>query len=264
MAELSFRDLGEAAASLSRYFAITLHSEPASDRSFSYTAEDLIAERSLVRILERQEAALGQPGLHVTGTLFAKRYSVWARGALAAWSLFDVPLSLEHGKVGITLANRGIMYYTAYPASFERLEPGVMDRSAMTRQYIMRLEEHLMPILRAVSSCTGANEKVMWSIIGHNVYSLYASLASNSEFHLGQDRLAIIQEDWGMLASAAFLDSPRYKVFKHPRWTGPPLYLRKHCCLAHKLESHGYCASCPKLANEERLTLLMANTNAND
>lgn len=256
MAELSFLDQREAAASLNRYFAITLHSGAVPDPSFSYTADDLITERTLIDILEQQAVALGQPGLPVTGTLFAKRYSVWVRGALAAWSLFDVPLSLEHGNVGITLADRGIMYYTAYPASSERLESEVMDRAVLTRQYVMRLREHLFPVLQAVSSYTGANQKVMWSLIGHNVYSLYASFASNSEFRLGQERLAIVQEDWRTLASAAFLESARYTRFEHPRWQGPPVYLRNHCCLAHKLESHGYCDSCPKLTNEERLTII--------
>jgi ferric iron reductase protein FhuF len=265
MAEPIFLNQGEAAASLSHYFAITLYNEEQPNPSFSYTAEDLITESSLAHIVEQQAAALGQPGLHVTGTLFAKRYSVWVRGALAAWSLFDSPLDLDHSRVGLALADRGIMHYSAKPAFPEQTEDGERERKASTQQYMRSLEKHLIPVVRAVSLYTGANEKVVWSIIGHNVFSLYASLDSLSEFRLSPERLAIAQEDWITLASsAAFLKSARYPLFQHPRWQGPPVYVRKHCCLAHKLDSHGYCDSCPKLTNEERLNLFISSKKASD
>ncbi len=265
MTEHRFEHQGEAAASLSRFFAITLCNGAQPNHSFPYTAEDLITESSLALIVEQQAAALGQPGLRVTGTLFAKRYSVWVRGALAAWSLFDNPLDLDHGSVGLALMDQGIMHYSAKPAFPEQTEFGERERTSRTQQYMRSLEEHLIPVVRAVSSYTGANEKVMWSIIGHNVFSLYASLGSLSEFRLSPERLAISQKDWRTLASsAAFLESARYPLFQHPRWQGPPVYVRKHCCLAHKLDSHGYCESCPKLTNEERLNLFISSKKASD
>lgn len=253
---------GEAAEALQRHFALTLNSGSPVD--FPYTAADLIRESSLIAILDRQAAALGHPEPHVTGTLFAKRYSVWARGALASFSLYDYPLDLDHGRVRFRLAERGMMHYAAEAAIIVPCgTSGQDDRSTSASQYMGKLREHLAPIMRAVSTCTGANEKVMWSLVAHNAHSLYGGLEADSGLPMGRDRRSVVQHDWRMLSSAEPFGAARFSKFEDERLQGPPLYLRRHCCLAHKLDRigdsvHGYCGSCPKLTSEERWKLLYA------
>lgn len=256
----------EAAASLLRYFAI--HLEPSSDSDYPYSASDLICETSLARILDLQAAALGHPEPHVTGTLFAKRYSVWARGALAAFSLYDIPLDLAHKNVKLRLADRGMMLYAAEPASREWIAGA--DRSASAARYMEQLREHLAPIMKAVSACTGANETVMWSLVGHNTYSLYGSLTddrSSNRLQLSPNRLELVVQDWKTLASAEPMGPPHYVRFQDPLWQGPPVYVRPYCCLAHRLsekEKPVYCETCPKLTAESRRLLLSADKEARD
>jgi ferric iron reductase protein FhuF len=266
MTEEKDRASWEAAASLLHYFAIRL--EPGPDSDYPYSASDLISETSLVRILDRQAAALGHPERHVTGTLFAKRYSVWARGALAAFSLYDIPLDLTHENVKLRLADRGMMLYAAEPASREGLEGA--ERSTFAARYMDRLREHLAPIIKTVSACTGANETVMWSLVGHNTYSLYGSLTdvrSSNRLSLSPNRLELVLQDWKTLASAEPLGPAGYVEFQDPLWQGPPVYVRAYCCLAYRLagkEKPVYCETCPKLTAESRRLLLSANKEARD
>ncbi|MHA6480419.1 IucA/IucC family C-terminal-domain containing protein [Paenibacillus sp. strain BS8-2] len=248
----------EAAASLLRYFAI--HLAPWSDSDYPYSSSDFICENSLTRILDRQSAALGNPESHVTGTLFAKRYSVWARGVLAAFSLYDTPLDLAHENVKFRLADRGMMLYAAEPSREEGLTK--TNRSTFARTYMNRLREHLAPIFKAVSSNTGASETVMWSLVGHNVYSLYGSLTdSTSSYPLSTNRLELVMQDWQALALTETMGPARYTRFNDPLWQGPPVYVRAYCCLAYQLGGKGqeepdYCETCPKLSAERRLLML--------
>lgn len=256
----------EAAASLLHYFAI--HLEPGPDSDYPYSASDLICETSLARILDLQAAALGHPERHVTGTLFAKRYSVWARGALAAFSLYDIPLDLAHEKVKLRLADRGMMRYAAEPASREGMVGS--DRSTSAARYMEQLREHLAPIIKAVSACTGANETVMWSLVGHNTYSLYGSLTddrSSNLLRLSPSRLGLVLQDWKSLASAEPMGPAGYVRFQDSLWQGPPVYVRPYCCLAYRLgakEKPVYCETCPKLTADSRRLLLSANKETRD
>jgi ferric iron reductase protein FhuF len=82
-------------------------------------------------------------------------------------------------------------------------------------------------------------------------------------------RAAIIEADRNRLldrtrkAVNGFARNPlavRLQQFRHPAYLGPPVVLRKACCLAYQLQedghAHGYCATCPSSSAEERIRRL--------
>lgn len=54
---------------------------------------------------------------------------------------------------------------------------------------------HLEPVLRAVAVATRASDKVMWSLVAHNVQQLYARMINDQSIWKTDERLAKIQED---------------------------------------------------------------------
>lgn len=291
---------------LKLHFGTTLLPDDGS--SFPFAASDLLDPAGLECLLAIQSARLGGPSQRALGTLFAKRYSVFAQAACAAFSLFDARLELDHHRVAIRVADEGAMRYAAQLASGEEpdncpprttlaagpgfsapassggcdadlaysastdeiaVEPPVRPsfheagdeaRGAHARSFVQQLLEHLHPVLRAVSMHTGAHLQVMWSLIAHNVFSLYAMLQTEPGYWRNDQRLRLIGADWHALAAVEPF-SEAFHRFEHLRWQGKPVYMRTCCCLAYTLHldggrGHGYCGTCPRLRPEERLRVL--------
>ncbi|WP_340021587.1 (2Fe-2S)-binding protein [Paenibacillus sp. FSL K6-1096] len=231
--------------------------------SFPYSTEDLLDAVRLPLIIGQQSVQLGEPPGYVTGTLFAKRYSVLIMGLAASISLFDTPLSLRPGALRFGLTDAGTMRYEA-----EREASGVFPvndveaRQTRLIEYQEYLLEHLRQVFGAVSGYTGAKEKVMWSLVAHNLHTLYERLHSHSELWDSEKRDLIISQDYNTLLQPKKPDelSMRFRRYEHPQRQSPPFYLRTHCCLAYRVktgpEAGEYCSTCPSLSPEERrLTL---------
>lgn len=230
---------------------------------FPYAAKDLLDPAILYEVLARQSRQLGDVSSDVTGTLFAKRYSVLIAGMFAAYTLYDFPLSTDLSDIRIRLQRGGTMAYLV------RRDPGLANSADATGSrggrlpssearsdfsaYAQRIDEHFRTLFDAVSSITHANKKVLRSLVLHQVHMLYARLraeAAQPGFQpLG--RTSIIAADYLALnrpESAAFHASFRQAEESSPNH---PLLLRRYCCQAYRTssggKSHGYCESCPKI-----------------
>lgn len=231
--------------------------------SFPYSTEDLLDAASLSLIIRQQSVQLGEPPGYVVGTLFAKRYSVLIMGLVASISLFDTPLSLRSGALRFRLTDAGTMRYEAEKAASGEFPVNDMTaRQARLAGYQELLLEHLRQVFGAVSGYTGAKEKAMWSLVAHNLHSLYGRLHSHSELWDSEKRGLIISQDYNTLLQPEKPDelSMRFRRYEHPQGQSPPFYLRTHCCLAYRIktgpEAGEYCSTCPRLSPEERrLTL---------
>lgn len=230
---------------------------------FPYAAKDLLDPLVLYEVLARQSRQLGDVSSDVTGTLFAKRYSVLIAGMFAAYTLYDVPISTDLSDTRIRLEQGGRMAYlvrrdprlasSADAAGCGRARLPSSEARSDFSAYAQRIEEHFRTLLDAVSSITRANKKVLRSLVLHQVHMLYARLqaeAAQPGFKpLG--RTSIIAADYLALngpENAAFHASFRQAEESSPNH---PLLLRRYCCQAYRTslggKSHGYCESCPKI-----------------
>ncbi|WP_339253910.1 (2Fe-2S)-binding protein [Paenibacillus sp. FSL P2-0136] len=246
---------------MQQHFALTVTENRSN--SFPFSTEDLLDEAKLPLIIGQQSLQLGQPPGIVVGTLFAKRYSVLIMGLAASITLFDTPLSLLPGALRFKLTDAGMMQYEAETAATDRwFDNSSKIRQACLAHYMDRLLAHLRQVLQAVSGYTGAKEKVMWSLIAHNLHNLYGRLHTDKGLWDSEDRGRIISQDYTALLQPEKPDelSMRFKSYEHPKLRGRSLYLRTHCCLAYRIrigpDAGEYCSTCPKLSPEDRWNIL--------
>lgn len=230
---------------------------------FPYAAVDLLDPVILYEVLALQSRQLGDVSSDVTGTLFAKRYSVLIAGMFAAYTLYDVPISADLSDTRIRLEQGGTMAYLvrsdsqfANPAepmdAGRKKSPSSEARSGFSA-YARRIDEHFSAILDAVSSITHAHNKVLRSLVLHQVHMLYARLqaeAAHPDFR-PRGRAALIAADREALSrpeNAAFHANFRLAKESPPN---RPLLMRRYCCQAYRTSPgghpHGYCESCPKI-----------------
>ncbi|MZQ80885.1 hypothetical protein GQF01_01860 [Paenibacillus sp. 5J-6] len=254
----------EFTSSLQKYFVTSLRSTKKS--SYPYSAADLMEPSTLAPILAQQSALLGNAEKLVVGTLFAKRFSVFIMGLIAAASLHDTLLSAAPNHIRFRLTQGGAMAYETEIADASLL-PALCteERVLLFQDYVMRLQNHVEALFQAVALHTSTNIKVMWTLVSHNLQQLYVRLEADQEQWRTSERLELIRRDRAVLFEP--LDGNRLgvqlRIFEHPDWHGPRFYLRRHCCLAYQID-HGtvapdYCTTCPKLTAEDRLQLLRNN-----
>ncbi|WP_405107634.1 hypothetical protein MHH28_27615 [Paenibacillus sp. FSL K6-1217] len=246
---------------MQQHFAVTVTENRSS--SFPYSTDNLLDEAKLPLIIGQQSVQLGEPGGIVVGTLFAKRYSVLIMGLAASITLFDTPLSLQPGALRFRLTDAGMMHYEAETAATDKLPGNNPEvRQACLSNYLEHLLAHLRQVFQAVSGYTGAKEKVMWSLVAHNLHDLYGRLDTDRELWDSEDRGRIIGQDYNTLLQPGKPGelSMRFRKVEHPKLQGRPFYLRKHCCLAYRIrigpDAEEYCSTCPKLSPEERWRIL--------
>lgn len=246
---------------MQQHFAVTVAEKRST--SFPFSTEDLLDEAKLPLIIGQQSLQLGQPPGIVVGALFAKRYSVLIMGLAASITLFDTPLSLLPGALRFRLTDAGMMHYEAERAATDKWPANSSEvRQACLADYMDRLLAHLRQVLQSVSGYTGAQEKVMWSLIAHNLHNLYGRLHTDKGLWDSEDRGRIIGKDYTTLLQPEKPDelSMRFRRYEHPKLRGHSLYLRKHCCLAYRIrigpDAGEYCSTCPKLSPEERGRIL--------
>lgn len=229
---------------------------------FPYAASDLLDPAVLYEVLARQSRQLGDVSSDVTGTLFAKRYSVLIAGMFAAYTLYDLPISTDLRDTRIRLEQGGTMaYLVRHDPQFANSKGHTSIRLSASEArsgfsaYAQRIDEHFRTIFDAVSSITRANKKVLRSLVLHQVHMLYAALQAEAAYPDFQplDRTSIIAADCLALnrpENAAF-----HASFRHAEESTPnlPLLMRRYCCQAYRTspegKPHGYCESCPKIVS---------------
>ncbi|MEK3922141.1 hypothetical protein [Paenibacillus sp. FSL K6-2393] len=262
-------DFSEMSEALQQFFVTTIRVD-CDDSKYPIRVKDVLNDEKRNSILHEQAVQqglqLGGKGSVAVGTLFAKRYSVFVMSVISAFSLYDTILSIADDDVRFELNGAGGMRYeTRLKSSF--LEGGdPVQRRSESGLLKKRMLLHLEPVLRAVAVSTGASDKVMWSLVAHNVQQLYARMINDRSIWKTDERLEQIKEDQSIWLDKqqnenAFSFAFELHRFDHPKWQGPPFLIRRYCCLAYQIGSgshaHGYCNSCPKLDSESRLRKLL-------
>ncbi len=243
-------------ALLREHFAILLAETNEAEeilQTFPYAAEDLLDADKLRLLLERQAEQLGGVSPDVAGTLFAKRYSVLIAGMFAAYTLGGTMFPVEPSAVRIRPIGGGVMAYAVFK---ESLRPRGEQSDAS--RYIAQIETHSRAVLEAVSAATGANGKVLRSLVVHQVHTLYACLEAElrQEPSLETDKAERIRADHAAVKG-------RPGDWFHARLRpigadaeGQPLLLRPYCCQAYRTSGSGhaeeYCPTCPKSEGARR------------
>ncbi|MBT2284569.1 hypothetical protein J7E78_13585 [Paenibacillus polymyxa] len=261
-------DYSEMSEALQQFFVTTIQAT-CDDSKYPFRVKDLLNEEKRDLILREQAMQqglqLGGRGSAAVGTLFAKRYSVFVMSVISAFSLYDTILSVADDDVRFELNGAGGMRYETLleRSSLEGEDP--VQRRSESGLLKKRMLLHLEPVLRAVAVATGASDKVMWSLVAHNVHQLYARMINDQRIWKTDQRLKQIKEDQSIWldeqTESAFTFALELHHFDHPKWHGPPLLIRRYCCLAYQVgdggHTHGYCNSCPKLDSESRLRKLL-------
>ncbi|WP_440118551.1 hypothetical protein [Paenibacillus sp. QZ-Y1] len=260
-------DHSEMSEALQHLFVTTIRAT-CDDPKYPFRVKDLLDEEKRDSILREQALQqglqLGGKESVAVGTLFAKRYSVLVMAVISAASLYDTPLSIADDALRFELNGSGGMRYETQLES--ALLPG-SENPVQRRSEISilrdRLQLHLQRIFQSVAVATGASPKVMWTLVAHNVQQLYVRMINDRKIWKTDLRLAQIQEDQSVWLELQQDNSfaLKLKSFEHSKWQGPPLLIRRYCCLAYQVGSgshaHGYCNSCPKLDSESRLRNLL-------
>jgi hypothetical protein len=103
----------------------------------------------------------------------------------------------------------------------------------------------------------------MNALVAHNVQQLLTRLIEDQAIWKTDKRLQLIKDDVQVWLEESTNNSffTRFQRFEHPEWQGPPLLIRRYCCLAYQVGSgssaHGYCNTCPKLDSESRQRMLL-------
>ncbi|MGN7411975.1 hypothetical protein [Paenibacillus sp. SAF-068] len=258
----------EMTETLQHFFVTTIRANY-DDLKYPFRVKDLLDEKKRDSILREQAMQqglqLGGKGSAAVGTLFAKRYSVLVMAVISAFSLYDTTLSMAEDDIRFELnGSGGMRYETLLERTFLEGEDSVqrMSESGLLKK---RMLLHLEPVLRAVAVDTGASDKVMWSLVAHNVQQLYVRMVHDQRIWKTNQRLAQIKEDQSIWLDPhndnGYTFANELKPFEHPTWQGPPFLIRRYCCLAYQVgdgsHTHGYCNSCPKLDSETRLRNLL-------
>lgn len=261
-------DYLEMSEALQQFFVTTIRVD-CDDSKYPFRVKDLLNEEKRNLILREQAMQqglqLGGKGSVAVGTLFAKRYSVFVMSVISAFSLYDTILSIADDDVRFELNGAGGMRYETRleRTSLEGKNP--VQRRSESGLLKKRLLLHLEPVLRAVAISTGASDKVMWSLVAHNVQQLYARMINDQRIWKTDQRLAQIKEDQSIWLDRhndnGYTFAIELQQYEHPMWQGPPFLIRRYCCLAYQVgngsHTHGYCNSCPKLDSESRLHNLL-------
>lgn len=241
------------------------------DAGYPYSSAELLQPDSLDAVMRLHAEQLGQPVNRVVGMMFAKRYSVLIMGVLSTMSLYDRMPNVAPDLVRFRVTRHAEMIYRLSAAVASGAGWTAEERDARAEELMTRLQaEHIGPVYAAVAHRTGARPGTMWSLLSANIQNMYLRMLRQKSL-LPAGRAAIIEADRNRLldrtrnAVAGFARNPlavRLQQFRHPAYQGPPVVLRKACCLAYKLQedghAHGYCATCPSSSAEERIRRLAA------
>ncbi|WP_339241048.1 hypothetical protein MKX40_09595 [Paenibacillus sp. FSL R5-0517] len=253
---------------LQQFFVTTIRAD-CNDSKYPFRVKDLLDEEKRDLILREQAMQQGLQldgkGSVAVGTLFAKRYSVLVMAVISAFSLYDTTLSMADDDIRFALNGSGGMRYETLLEKTFLAGPDPVQRRSESTLLKKRMLLHMIPVLRAVAISTGASDKVMWSLVAHNVQQLYERMINDQRIWKTDQRLAQIKEDQSIWLDEqnenAFTFAMELNHFDHPEWQGAPFLIRRYCCLAYQVgdgsHTHGYCNSCPKLDSESRLHNLL-------
>lgn len=204
-------------------------------------ARTLLEPAYLAELLERFGTRYGHGDRRAVASLWSKwHFSALAAHGLAANLLLerDLPLGLHELHLGQSHEGQTtglVLHHAGKPLA--ELDP--------CSRFTTLLDDHLTPLVEALSTVSGASPKVFWSNAGNYLEHFTNALADHPM--AGPD---VGEPARALMESRTLPDGRRNPLFRPVRYVTPtardrPARVRRLCCIRYLIDELGYCANCP-------------------
>lgn len=207
--------------------------------SASLRASDLLDPQEMSALLARFGASYPGGDRRAIASLWSKWHlsNVIAHG-LATNLLLNrnLPLALEDTR--IALSPEGYTIGLCLPH-----EGGLLDAPTPYQRFQRLINEHLVPLVQALSTWSGAAPRVFWSNAGNYFEHFAFALQDHplADANTSAPALALIE-------TAVFDDgtrNPLYRPVRYQATAAGTQRIRQLCCLRYLLPEVEYCGNCP-------------------
>ncbi|MFW5689918.1 MAG: hypothetical protein ACOC1U_10125 [Spirochaetota bacterium] len=239
-------------------------SEGVDPARYELRATDLLKPASLHDAIGRMPPkSRSQRDEAISGTLFAKSYSLVALSVLTAFSLSDLRLSarLEAVRLSVT-AERGLRVLLRPEDDDTPPAPEAARRDGLAELLRELVAGNCASVFETIHRETGARMQTMWALLSTNIRNTYLRVEQQAQaLGIGERRLRVIADDRAVVFSPDALEGHNPLVqptrLYVPETPGAePTYLRNRCCLRYRISVDGervpYCLTCPLISDRER------------
>lgn len=205
------------------------------------------------RLAPAYSAGLGTKHHPVGGACALQHYAGrFVLAALGVWVQTGSLLSVEHGQWHVRLDDNGRTTGVAPAAEHTAAPTGVTDAAHAL------LQEHMRPIVDAVTSASRITDRVAYGCIAASCAGAFATLHRRAPAHRRTDLATVARQ---FLASTAWPgDRDLVELAEIPVQQGTGLVHKRHtCCLIRLGADRGACGPCPDIDPDERWTRLTRN-----
>ncbi|MFC0211686.1 IucA/IucC family C-terminal-domain containing protein [Paenibacillus chartarius] len=241
---------------------------PATENTFK-----LMDDEEIFRMLDAFGHAIRSPERKVTGSLFIKRYSALAAGALYAWIHHGCGLDVSLNRLAVTVEASGALRFHIADACVhedctadgERL--WTEEEAGRTEAYLVSVfTTNVVPVFDSVIRYSDIPSSTLWSTLSYLfIYWKRKWLEQASSVAMRMR----IEEVYGCLMSpvnTSFFDgcpvnplTPSFRTIEDPLHSGCTIMLRSKCCMNYRLPGEDrYCYTCPAISDERKIEKYLA------
>lgn len=227
-----------------------------------YSFVELTGPETARSLMESYAAFLKASDITPAATYFAS----WLRGmsltAQLLMSVHDAALdwSIENWRL-LVWEKDGRMEFAFHPVNAEIAAAPSTDRIAWRNSVLDGLYSNtLRPLVDAAAAATGLNSGQLWALMAGGMYyfrerQLEMLGADSAAFaQVESDYHYVMQEMKGEVFGRSRNPlAVKFRLVENPRNRQEKFPLKASCCLAYKTEGHGYCYTCPKLSEAQRM-----------
>ncbi|CAM5327713.1 hypothetical protein MAUB1S_05687 [Mycolicibacterium aubagnense] len=206
------------------------------DPSPAVSARELFDPRRIKECLTEFGRTYGKPDLQAVATQWSKwHFSVALTPVLALNIAADWQLPFSIDEIGVVLSSDSRTEGLRLPGSGQKVR---FDNAH--HRFSSIADDHLAPVVSALSQASKLPSKVLWSNAGNVVESVISECAA----WLGEEHRAI-RDARAFLASRTWPDGRRNDLFEPIRYAETGARRRRICCLRYRMDSLPLCKSCP-------------------
>lgn len=195
----------------------------------------LLDEDRLRQALGAFAANYAEPDAQAVATQWSKwHFSQFLPPVLVANIAADWLLPTAIGGIGIVLSPDSRTSAIRLPGEGARASV-----SGARQRFSPLVEEHLAPLIAALSRASGLPAKTLWSNAGNVVENIVGECAA----FLGEAHPGVVDAR-ALLATRSWPDGSRNDLFEPVRY-GDGRRRRRLCCLRYRMASLPLCKSCP-------------------
>lgn len=227
-----------------------------------YSFVELTKPETIRSLMETYAGILKASDITPAATYFAS----WLRGmsitAQLLMSVHDAALDWSIQNWTLLVSERdGRMSFAFHPVDAAIVSAPSTDRAAW-RDNLMNefYSTTLRPLIDAVSGATGVHSVQLWALMASGMYyyrehQLGVLGEGSSGFsQVEADYRYVMQEMKGEVFGRSRNPlAVKFRLVENPRNKQEKIPLKASCCLAYLTEGHGYCYTCPKLSESQRL-----------